>query len=99
MFKINNLINFNNAKKLIKKRLIDTKKRIYIQDSELVKYTGFKPGVKIQCAANIGQVSLKASDKGSITVVKRKRKDYTGSVIDIRNKAVLMLLKAMTKSA
>ena len=97
MFKINNLINFNNAKKLIKKRLIDTKKRIYIQDSELVKYTGFKPGVKIQCAANTGQVSLKASDEGSITVVKRKRKDYTGSVIDIRNKAVLNALEGYDK--
>lgn len=93
MFK-NKLIELSNTfvKQIVKQRVLDTKNnRIYIQDSELVKYTNFKPGVYLQCIVDkVGnKLTIKPASEGKIKVAKRQRKDYVGSVIDIRTKSIL----------
>lgn len=89
MFK-NKLIELSN--KFIKQRVLNTKNnRIYVQDSELVKYTNFKPGVHLQCVLDTvsNRLTIKPATEGKMKVAKRQRKDYVGSVIDIRTKSIL----------
>lgn len=82
----------NMAKHLVKERVLDTKNnRIYVQDSELVKYTNFKPGVHLQFVLDkaLKKLVIKPSSEGRVKVAKRQRKNYVGSVIDIRTKYIL----------
>ena len=77
-------------KNIIKKRLIHTKNRIYIQDSELLQ-TSFEPGKKYnyKFKSNDSMLEIFIDANGSKTVSKRKRKNLLNPVIDIRNKEVL----------
>ncbi|WP_288326099.1 DNA cytosine methyltransferase [uncultured Clostridium sp.] len=79
------------VKNMIKKRFINTKNRIYIQDSELMQ-TVFEPGKRYNYKFNKDDGSMLEifiDDKGSKIVSKRKRKDLLNPVIDIRTKEVL----------
>lgn len=79
------------VKNMIKKRFINTKNRIYIQDSEL-RQTVFEPGKRYNYKFNKDDGSMLEifiDDNGSKKVSKRKRKDSLNPVIDIRTKEVL----------
>ena len=98
----NKLINLSNnfIKDIVKHRVLDTKNnRIYVQDSELVKYTHFKPGVYLQCIIDkaLNKLVIKPAKEGKIKVAKRQRKDYVGSVIDIRTKSILDVFSGFDK--
>lgn len=78
-------------KDAIKKRFINTKNRIYIQDSELLK-TVFEPGKRYNCKFNKTDGSVLKifiDDNGGKIVSKRKRKNSLNPVIDIRTKEIL----------
>lgn len=78
-------------KEMIKKRFINTKNRIYIQDSELLK-TVFEPGKRYNCKFNKNDGSVLKifiDDNGGKIVSKRKRKNSLNPVIDIRTKEIL----------
>lgn len=81
----------NKLKEIIKKRFINTKNRIYIQDSELLK-TVFEPGKKYAYEFNKENGSILKifiDDNGTKIVSKRKRKDSLNPVIDIRSKEII----------
>lgn len=88
------------SKEIIKQRVLDTKNnRIYVQDSELVKYTNFKPGVYIQCILDkvAKKLTIKPATEGRMKVARRKRKDYIGSLIDIRREPILNVFSEFDK--
>lgn len=98
----NKLLKLSNniKKKTIKQRILDTKNnRIYLQDSELVKYTHFKPGVHIQYTLDNSdtKLTIKTASEGKVKVAKRQRKNYVGSVIDIRAKHILNAFSGFDK--
>lgn len=83
-----------NPKKIVKRRTLNTKgNRVYVQDSELSKLTKFQPGVYLKCIVDTktNTLIIRPSEEGKMKVAKRQRKNYLGSVIDIRKKDILKM--------